>query len=169
MEDEKGFTIVELIVVVATIAVLAAVVLTNVNQYASKARDAKRTADMAQLQKVLDMYYADNGSFPSRGWTCSNDSSWTSLQATLQQYIKALPVDPTNNAGYSYNGGVLTYCYYSSNYGKGSGCDWYMLVYRLENTTFYSPGIRTCPYTGFSDGNGFNYSGTITVGRRVPN
>ena len=59
----KGFTIIELIVVIAIIAVLAAIVLINVNGYIAKARDAKRKGDLTQVLKALNMYAADYGTF----------------------------------------------------------------------------------------------------------
>ena len=48
----KGFTIIELIVVIAIIAVLAGIVLVNVTQYINKSKDASIEADMDAGQKL---------------------------------------------------------------------------------------------------------------------
>lgn len=64
----KAFTIIELLVVIAIIAVLAAIVLVNVNSFRAKDRDARRKADMVQMQKALLAYFVDNGSYPVANW-----------------------------------------------------------------------------------------------------
>lgn len=62
--NKRGFTIIELIVVIAIIAVLATVVITSVNKYMAKARDSRRIADANSIVKALQIYYADTGSYP---------------------------------------------------------------------------------------------------------
>lgn len=176
MKTKNGFTIIELIVVLAIISVLSAIVSGNVRTIIVKARDARRVAEVRQMQKALDAYYADHGSFPTSGWACSNNSSWPVLQTTLAAYLPVMPVDPTNtNSCYSYNINCYTYCYFSANYGKGeNGCDWYMIVYNLENASGADPGVRSCPYTGYPEGYFFRYGGSgsntviKTIGKRVP-
>ena len=49
MQKQKGFTIIELIVVIAIIAVLAAIVLVNVTSYINKGKDAAIQGDMASM------------------------------------------------------------------------------------------------------------------------
>ncbi|MCX6721502.1 MAG: prepilin-type N-terminal cleavage/methylation domain-containing protein [Candidatus Staskawiczbacteria bacterium] len=65
MKTQKGFTIIELIVVIAIIAVLAAIVMINVSGYIAKARNVKRISDVGNYVKALNMYYADKGHFPN--------------------------------------------------------------------------------------------------------
>jgi len=55
-----GFTIIELLVVVAIIAVLASIVLINVNAIRAKAADAKTEAQMAALRPAAATYYDSN-------------------------------------------------------------------------------------------------------------
>jgi len=60
----KGFTLIELLVVIAIIGLLSTLAVVSLNSARSKARDARRTSDIRQLQTGLDMYYNDNGKYP---------------------------------------------------------------------------------------------------------
>ncbi|MFA7169971.1 MAG: prepilin-type N-terminal cleavage/methylation domain-containing protein [Candidatus Paceibacterota bacterium] len=162
---QKGFTLIELLVVISIIGVLSTIAMTSLNGARTKARDVKRISEIEQIQKALELYYADNGQYPvsggatspNGGWSNSNDASWDSLQTKLAPYMTALPKDPVNTStGWAGWSNTYTYTYYSLSYG----CEyqWYMLVYRLESRGVISPGIKAC------NGTVFNYSGTITVG-----
>ena len=61
---QHGFTLMELLVVMAMIAILAAVMVGNFTQTTLKARDTQRKSDMAQLQRALEAYNSDYGSYP---------------------------------------------------------------------------------------------------------
>jgi prepilin-type N-terminal cleavage/methylation domain-containing protein len=67
MNKSKGFTIIELIVVIAIIAVLAAIVLVNVTQYINKAKDSAIKANLDTIRVNAAAYMADttlgNGHF----------------------------------------------------------------------------------------------------------
>lgn len=128
---KKGFTIIELIVVVAIIAVLSAIVLVNVNGYIAKARNARRAADMDQIYKALLIFYGQYGCLPvTSGSTCagaggyvdSNSGGWDySSQGGFMNFLKTsgamgkVPVDPINNmtgdGGPSNTYAYRYYCY----------------------------------------------------------
>ena len=63
MNKSKGFTIIELIVVIAIIAVLAAIVLVNVTSYINKGKDAAIKGNMAQMATQAATIYAETGSY----------------------------------------------------------------------------------------------------------
>lgn len=62
--NQKGFTLIELLVVIAIIGLLASVVLLALNSARAKARDAKRVADIRQVQSGLELYFNDCSSYP---------------------------------------------------------------------------------------------------------
>lgn len=60
----RGFTIVELLIVIVVIAVLAAVVIVAYSGIQSRARDTKRQHDTQSIARALEAYYVLNGSYP---------------------------------------------------------------------------------------------------------
>ena len=125
-----GFTLIELLVVIAIIGLLSSVVFASLNSARGKARDAKRMADVRQIQTALELYYDTNGSYPVSNWAYSYNTTWNTLQTQLAPYISQLPEDPVNQSTPATSGGQ-TYSYYANGYG-GAG-QWYMIVFRLEN------------------------------------
>lgn len=62
----SGFTLVELLIVIALLGAIATIVIAAINpiEQANKARDAKYTADASQLISAVERYYASNSQFP---------------------------------------------------------------------------------------------------------
>ncbi|MEK7194856.1 MAG: prepilin-type N-terminal cleavage/methylation domain-containing protein, partial [Patescibacteria group bacterium] len=59
LKNQKGFTLIELLVVIAIIGILATLVLLQLGTARSRARDAKRIADVSQLRAAIELYYED--------------------------------------------------------------------------------------------------------------
>src|SRR3989344_2966865 len=59
-----GFTLIELLVVIAIIGLLASIVLASLNTARRKSRDARRLADIKQIQVALELYFDAKGEYP---------------------------------------------------------------------------------------------------------
>jgi prepilin-type N-terminal cleavage/methylation domain-containing protein len=64
-KKQSGFTLIELLVVIAIIGLLASIALIALTSARQKGRDAKRLADMAQMNTGLELYFATNKGYPS--------------------------------------------------------------------------------------------------------
>ena len=81
--SQKGFTLIELIVVVTIIGILAGVAIANVKFAQQKAREAALRHDLFTLRKAIDDYYADKQKYPEN------------LQALKSEhYLRDIPKDP---------------------------------------------------------------------------
>ena len=121
-----GFTLIQLLVVIAIIGLLASVVLVSLNSARQKARNAKRVADLSQMQKALELYFDTYNSYPvTSGWR-SQCNAWggyagnlviydtTAGRGIVPQFMSAMPADPamksaTNNACYLYMSDGVNY------------------------------------------------------------
>ncbi len=81
-ESSSGFTIIELIVVIAIIAVLAAIVLVNVTSYIGKGKDAAVEANMDTLLLNSAVYYNDPNNNSDFSGFCT-DPTYTSVAAAV--------------------------------------------------------------------------------------
>lgn len=70
----KGFTIVELLIVIVVIGILATLVIVTFTGIQQKARDSKRKTDIGAIQSTLENYYGSNNTFPTLADL--NSSAW---------------------------------------------------------------------------------------------
>lgn len=103
----SGFTLIELLTVISIIGFLASIVMTNVNSARAKARAAVRKQTLRQLQTALELYYEDNGSYPTTNMAWYGSGGVPSTCGTacysrptdyipglVPKYIAKLPQDP---------------------------------------------------------------------------
>src|SRR3989338_390733 len=92
LKQKRGFTLIELLVVISIISLLATLVVTALNNARAKARDAKRLADINQLQKALDLYYDKYNTFPASA-SCAGTIPNTSWCNSIQSLIGSHWID----------------------------------------------------------------------------
>lgn len=160
----RGFTLVELLIVIVVIAILASISVVAYNGIQERARDTVRKNDIANITKALEIYYIKNGQYPNaRGstsinssWSTTADDSWQNLVAALQPYAGAIGKDPISEPGKSL--GSYNYAYFVN----GAYCDaapyqMYILVYKLESGSQDQAlkgdctGTQLGPYSGVSN------------------
>jgi len=65
--NKKGFTLVELLVVIGIIGILSTLAVISLNNAREKSRDAKRVSDIKQIQTALEMYFVEVDTYPVQG------------------------------------------------------------------------------------------------------
>jgi type II secretion system protein G len=65
MKHKKGFTLIEMLIVIVIIGILAAALIPRLMSARSRANDTARKADLQQLGTALISYQVDNSSFPA--------------------------------------------------------------------------------------------------------
>jgi general secretion pathway protein G len=82
-----GFTLVELIVVIALIGILATLVIPNLRSTPRRAKEAVLKQDLHTFRDVIDQFFADRGHYPE------------DLRDLVEKgYLRKLPKDPFTNA-----------------------------------------------------------------------
>jgi general secretion pathway protein G len=148
-QESRGFTLIELLVVIAIIGMLSSVVLASLNNARKKGRDARRIADLKQMQLALELYYDANAGYPVLTTVNTTAAGFaTALAGLAPAYIAALPADPTNSGSNIY--------YYKST----TGGTFYCLGATLETTPL---PVSSCN-TGASGMNAAAPTGNYVVG-----
>lgn len=91
-QKSRGFTLIELLVVIAIIGLLSSVVLASLNGARIKGRDARRLADIKQIQVALELYYGSQ----------TQPAYPAALSSLATTYIASVPVDPATGSSYTY-------------------------------------------------------------------
>ena len=126
----RGFTILELLVVVAIIGLLTALVLISTTTARTKSRDARRLQDLREIETALNLYYQANGQFPtsvsSTTITGSDTFSTALTSGGFMPTVSTDPQHPTNTYQYISANGTgyyLQFCLESDSIeGFTSGC-----------------------------------------------
>jgi len=104
-----GFTLIELLVVIAIIGLLSTLSIIALNQARARSRDARRLADVKQIQTALEMYYSDMGSYPA---LISMTGGNIATGAVIYMDIVPKPPTPADNSACA---GTVVYTYVATN------------------------------------------------------
>lgn len=131
----KGFTLIEILIVVAIIAILSSVVLVGLGPTQRAGRDARRVSDLKQTQTGLELYYNKCGYYPGDAEasnpcsaTPADANTWSSMTTALTGSnigVKNVPQDPTSGHTYYYGTNVIT--------GATTGVSSYVIAATLED------------------------------------
>lgn len=118
---KKGFTLIELMVVISIISFLSSIVFVSLSNAQSKGRDARRISDFRQLLNALELYRNDHGGYYP-----------ISLFSLLgpPKYISKVPTPPPYPGGAGQDC-AASYCYA---YFPSNNPDLYHLGIKLENS-----------------------------------
>lgn len=99
LKAKKGFTLVELMIVITVIAILATIGVISFTRVQAQTRDTKRKADMRAVSTALQAYFTEKQTYP------------TQLSDLVPTYVPTLPVDPQNGSQYVYDNNATTNLY----------------------------------------------------------
>lgn len=150
LKNKKGFTIIELLIVIAIIGLLATISIVALNGARQKGRDAKRVGDIRQLQTALELYFNDQNSYPvvtgtlvlgsANAAKLCNTGFVSAATACTRTYMGIVPSNPTP--------GGDNYTYASTG---ASTTTLYTIGFSLEDSTgAYSAGTHTASQDGIN-------------------
>lgn len=106
--NSKGFTLIELLITIAIIGILTTIAIVSLGNARVKSRDAKRFTDIKQIATALELYFSDNGAYP----TIITSNQPLQSPDGLTTYMANIPANPTPrddgdcpNSDYSYTPG----------------------------------------------------------------
>lgn len=102
---QKGFTIVELLIVIVVIGILAAITIVAYSGIQDRSRFAKSRADFNTMQKGLEMYKADKGAYPvtsGGNWYYSSSLPTSYIPGLVPEFVASLPIVTDGSGAYLY-------------------------------------------------------------------
>ncbi len=114
---KRAFTLLEMLLVIAIIAILAGIVIIAINpaRQLAQARNAQRQSDLRAIYNATQQYYIDNQTWPTTtmpttlteicdgdGLSSNNDFNCLNLSVLVPTYLSSIPTDPLTSVGTNY-------------------------------------------------------------------
>ncbi|MBU2101682.1 type II secretion system GspH family protein [Patescibacteria group bacterium] len=91
MRDNRGFTLIEMLIVIAIISVLSGIVLVGVSGFQAGARDTQRAASLRFAQNLVELYYSQCGRYPGGAKCVDGQIGASSGWEDLKEALKTIP------------------------------------------------------------------------------
>ena len=151
LKDQKGFTIVELLIVIVVIGILAAITIVAYTGIQNRAKNSTAQSAASTLAKKAEAYFAENSQYPNtadvitgtgaqNGVTTTSTSTWYSAQGTAFTTTASTTFTSATVPASEKN------VYYVPN-GTNGGCIYYR-DYSNSNYKNYQVGTATCTAGG---------------------
>jgi Tfp pilus assembly protein PilE len=144
--QEKGFGLIQLLIVVTACALLCSFVILFTGNYRAETRDLRRLSDIDQIRNGLELYYNQASGYP-------DISGWTTGRTITCQGTKLFTIPKDPNSGFIYN--------YKTAGKSMKGCGdtqtvWssYAVQFNTETKSVLGPADAYCmrPYHGTTEG-----------------
>lgn len=153
LPKQRGFTLIEILVSIAIVAILTTIAISTYSNAQKIARDGKRKSDLNAIATALEIYKSRNGRYPCSGtqgyqngtsnptWLTDNVDPTNSLcdgtKPFNTSYINQLPTDPSCTSGSCGNpvldSNAKNYTYWTTSCGSYPAGQFYFLATKLEN------------------------------------
>jgi type IV pilus assembly protein PilA len=138
-KNKKGFTLIELMVVIAIIAILATVVLVALQGARDAAMDSKISSAITQARSIAEIHYATNAANPQQYTGFNSTADWTHL-------VSDADIDPTVHIDARSGSEGKNYCVSQALTGTNN---WFCLS-NTEGPKKYTGVTATCNGTNFT-------------------
>ena len=154
MKQRKGFTLIELMIVIAIIIILAAIAIPNYLRMTDRARRARVAGDFASLATSLEAYSVDWGKYPTDGTpttpaAIAGDNFGKGVDGTTTGMVSKIAIELTGTKGTTFPNTDLTYTNAKGNTtltGEDGGIDYFKAG---TIASMYNPFIPTGTVSGY--------------------